>query len=565
LLDQYPNIAPKLEVMFPLYYPQAGPPRSFYLTEKTGFSQVILTLFSVAALYFVASKATILWIDGIPQATLLWLPAGVALAALLLCGYRVVPAIFAGSLLENIEVGHAIMVSTAIAFGHSLPLLLCVWVMRRFFDFNNDIKRLKDVLVIICFPVLLGSALNAAIGITSIRLAGFQAGVPLSALWRHWWLGNINGALFVTPVLLVFLNRKLSFPAAFWRESVPLMIGLAVLCTAIFGPLPPEEVAGRFLIFPLVILAAYRFGQYGATFTLLITVMTATWWLMKDTGIPGVDAENLPLQQIFMATLAMTGLFLGAAISERQSLEQQLRQYTMALERSNQELDDFTYIVSHDLKEPLRGLKSFSQFLLEDYEDKLDEAGKNKLHVISGLAGRLDTLLDTLLYYSRLGRAEMAISETSLEELVRNVIAMLSISLKEKNTTVEIHGKLPVIRCNRVRIQEVFQNLISNAIKYNDRAENKIEVGFVTDHPSKPGETVFYVRDHGIGIQEKYLKTIFNIFRRLHAKDAYGGGTGSGLAIVRKIITQHGGEVWAESKGEGRGTTFFFTIPQPAD
>lgn len=555
------KVLPLSDDGLPAYYPQPGPVRNFYLTKKTGLMQMSLALLIVTALYFIAAKATILWIEGIPQVTLLWLPAGVALAALLLCGYRVWPAILIGSMLENVQTGHTLLLSACIALGHSLPLLLCVWFIRRFLDFDNDLRRIKDILAIF-IPILLGSALNAVIGIASIRLAGFQAGVRISTLWWHWWIGNVNGALFVAPVFLVFFYRKLKFPTKFWRESIPLMICLALLSTAIFGPLPPEEVPGRFLIFPLVILAAYRFGQYGTTFTLLVTMITATWWLTKDAAIAGVNAEDLPLLQIFMMTMAVTGLFLGAAISERQLLEQQLRQYTKALENSNRELDDFTYIVSHDLKEPLRGLKSFSQFLLEDYEDKLDDEGKNKLNVISNLVSRLESLLESLLYYSRLGRTEMAISEVNLEELVRNVIDVLSISLKEKNTIVEIRGHLPVIKCNRIRIQEVFQNLIGNAIKYNDKPENRIEIGFMTHHPAKPGEMVFYVRDNGIGIEERHLKTIFNIFKRLHAKDAYGGGTGSGLAIVKKIITQQGGEVWAESPGEGQGTTFYFTIPQ---
>jgi signal transduction histidine kinase len=139
---------------------------------------------------------------------------------------------------------------------------------------------------------------------------------------------------------------------------------------------------------------------------------------------------------------------------------------------------------------------------------------------------------------------------------------VLTINLKEKNTTVEILQKLPVIMCDRIRVRELFQNLIGNALKYNDNKENKIEISYVKDHPRAPGEIVFYVRDHGIGIAEKHLEAIFKIFKRLHTSEAYGGGTGSGLAIVRKIVTQHGGKIWAESKGEGQGTTFFFTLPQ---
>jgi chemotaxis family two-component system sensor kinase Cph1 len=249
-------------------------------------------------------------------------------------------------------------------------------------------------------------------------------------------------------------------------------------------------------------------------------------------------------------------------LPEKEAIEEQLQQCKKALENSNKELDYFVYIVSHDLKEPLRGLKTFSHFLLEDYEDKLDVDGKDKLRSISAMAGRLEAMLEALLHYSRIGSNEISVEEIDLNELMRGVVNGLLGRLKGRNTTIDIQGRLPVIRADRASIREVFHNLIDNAIKYSDMPENKIEIGVMTDHPSKPGETVFYVRDHGIGMQERHLKTIFTIFKRLHAKNAYGGGTGAGLAIVRKIIAQGGGEVWAESKGEGQGTCFYFTLPQ---
>lgn len=261
------------------------------------------------------------------------------------------------------------------------------------------------------------------------------------------------------------------------------------------------------------------------------------------------------------------GRLIGASkiihdITDRKEVEKSLLAYAHALQRSNQELDDFAYIVSHDLKEPLRGLQSFSQFLLEDYADKLDDEGKRKLRTMVDLSKRLETLLDNLLYYSRLGRTEMAVLQTDLNDVIQDILGMLSISLKEKNVVVEIIQPLPTVQCDRVRIGEVFQNLITNAIKYCDKGCNRVQIGYVTDHPRAPGENVFYIRDQGIGINEKDMDAIFKIFKRLHPRDAYGGGTGSGLAICKKIITQHGGEIWAESLGEGKGATFFFTIPQ---
>ncbi len=288
--------------------------------------------------------------------------------------------------------------------------------------------------------------------------------------------------------------------------------------------------------------------------------------LTQNTAVKRKDGALVPME-IWVSRLDDNShdIFLSVFrdISQRKNSEVERERYLRDLEISNHELDDFTYIVSHDLREPLRGLQNFSKFLLEDDADKLGPEGKRKLRTISDLTALLGKRLETLLYYSRLGRTALAVRETDLDSVVRDTLQSLSITLQEKNTTVLVDGKLPVTVCDHARIGEVFHNLISNAIKYSDQKKNKIIIGTITEHPRAPGKTVFYVRDHGIGIAEKHLKEIFKIFRRLHPGDAYGGGTGAGLAIAKRIITQHNGEIWAESKGEGLGTTFFFTIPQP--
>ncbi len=248
-------------------------------------------------------------------------------------------------------------------------------------------------------------------------------------------------------------------------------------------------------------------------------------------------------------------------ITERKLAETRLLEYTDKLRRSNQELDDFAYITSHDLKEPLRGLHNFSRFLIEDYEDRLDEEGKNMLHTIADLTKRMDAQLSSLLHYSRLERTELSVRKTDLNELVNNTIAMHDIQIKESGVEIKIERPLPEVVCDYVRIAEAFQNLIGNSLKYNDSADKEIEIGYREDDPDHPGEIVYFVKDNGIGIDEKNLDNIFKIFRRLHAQDAYGGGTGSGLTITKRIITRHGGKIWAESPGKGQGTTFYFTIP----
>ncbi len=248
-------------------------------------------------------------------------------------------------------------------------------------------------------------------------------------------------------------------------------------------------------------------------------------------------------------------------ITESKKAEARLKEYTANLKRSNQELDDFVYIVSHDLKEPLRGLYSYSQFLQEDYGDRLDEAGQEKLNTLKKLAIRMEELIDTLLYYSRLGRSELAFRSTDLNKVLQQTLDLIEHMAREENATITIHEKLPTIPCDRARVGEIFRNLIVNGIKYNDNEKKHIEIGCTTDHKDYPGQNVFYVSDNGIGIDEKNRDVVFKMFKRLHGRDAYGGGTGAGLAFVKKIVDRHGGKVWIESNKD-EGSTFYFTLEE---
>ncbi len=229
-------------------------------------------------------------------------------------------------------------------------------------------------------------------------------------------------------------------------------------------------------------------------------------------------------------------------ITEIKKTKQLLEKHNIELEQSNRELDDFAYTVSHDLREPLRGIHNFSAFLMEDYAEKFDDTGKMMLETLSTLSKRLDDQILAILNYSRIGRADLPTEETDMNSLLRDVLDSLQFSLDESHVAVWIPRPLPAVRCDKVRIAEVFQNLISNAIKYNDKIEKWIEIGY-----------------NGIGIAEKHFKNIFKIFKRLHSKNLYGGGTGAGLTIVKKIIERHGGKIWLLSE-LSKGSTFYFTL-----
>ncbi|MBC6989246.1 ATP-binding protein [Hymenobacter sp. BT491] len=252
--------------------------------------------------------------------------------------------------------------------------------------------------------------------------------------------------------------------------------------------------------------------------------------------------------------------------NELQARAASLSRLNTELSRSNDELDSFAYVASHDLKEPLRGIHNYSIFLLEDYADQLDADGVSKLQTLVRLSQRMEALIESLLQLSRVGRQELQVVETNVNEVVEEVLDMLQPRFEQTQTTVTVTGTLPTIRCDRVRIREVFNNLVTNAMRYNDKPERTVTVGLASNGALGPRGTgrpedfyVFYVQDNGIGIDPKHHETIFKIFKRLHTQDKYGGGTGAGLAIAKKMVERHEGELWVEST-PGNGATFYFSL-----
>ena len=236
---------------------------------------------------------------------------------------------------------------------------------------------------------------------------------------------------------------------------------------------------------------------------------------------------------------------------------QQLAEANEALGRTNKELDDFTYIVSHDLKEPLRGVKAFSKLLMEDYSGKLDDEGREHLKTISDSSARMTRLIEDLLNLSRIGRIKNMEPDIDLNEMLSDVQKNLVYALEERNVELAIKPDFPKVICDRIRISEVFSNLVSNAIKYTKKdIKPVIEIGW----SDKKDFYEFYVKDNGIGIEKQYYDKVFQIFQRLHAKGEYEG-TGAGLTIVKKIVENHGGKIWVESE-VGVGSTFYFTLPK---
>jgi light-regulated signal transduction histidine kinase (bacteriophytochrome) len=236
-------------------------------------------------------------------------------------------------------------------------------------------------------------------------------------------------------------------------------------------------------------------------------------------------------------------------------LEQRVAERTAQLQAANQDLEAFSYSVSHDLRAPLRHVLGFVKMLEQDAGPSLSQENLRHLGMIAGAGKRMGNLIDDLLAFSRIGQSEMQRKEVSLDQLIHEALSDLQGDTKDRNIVWEIHP-LPAVRADRALLRLALVNLISNAVKFTGaRAEARIEIGCA---PGSDSETVIFIRDNGAGFDPRYADKLFGVFQRLHSREEFEG-TGIGLANVQRIIHRHGGRTWAEGVVDG-GATFFFWI-----
>jgi light-regulated signal transduction histidine kinase (bacteriophytochrome) len=281
--------------------------------------------------------------------------------------------------------------------------------------------------------------------------------------------------------------------------------------------------------------------------------------------VESVRGRSLPWSGIEIdAALRLRLLVLELVITRAE----RLADLNADLTRSNEELDAFAYVASHDLKEPLRGIHRYAHQLLESAQ-AIDGDNRQRIENLMRLTVRMDSLLDSLLHFSRVGRMELELEHTDLNAVLEEALEMIGARRLESRCSIRLPRPLPMVHCDPVRVREIYSNLLSNALKYKRYTGSNIEVGHIgaqeaAERPNAPpeaaGQAIFYVRDDGIGIDRRHHEQVFRMFKRMHGRDEYGGGVGAGLTIVQKLVQRHGGRVWLDSK-LGVGTTFYFTLP----
>lgn len=245
---------------------------------------------------------------------------------------------------------------------------------------------------------------------------------------------------------------------------------------------------------------------------------------------------------------------LQKEIVRRLAVQQKLEQLARSLKHSNQELEQFAYVASHDLQEPLRAVTSYTQMLSRKYQNNLDEKADKYINYIVDGATRMQQLINDLLTYSRVGRQKLELTTTDCNAVLEQIFRNLQVTIMESNGVIT-YDSLPTVMADTAQLTQLFQNLIANALKYHGEDPPKVHISATRQE----AEWVFSVQDNGIGIDPQYAERIFIIFQRLHTRRSYPG-TGIGLAICKKIVELHKGRIWVESQ-PGAGTTFLFTIP----
>ena len=367
---------------------------------------------------------------------------------------------------------------------------------------------------------------------------------------------SIWAAYFTIPFLLFRILKKrsdLPFGRIFWLFITFIFLcGTTHLINALMFWWPAYRLSALVLLATGIVSIVTVF-ELVKLFPAILKLRTIEQLEVEIKEREKAETETRHLQLMKQASDELI-LKQDELMAQLTLLNKGLEQQTRELEKTNSELEQFAYVASHDLQEPLRMITSFMALLEKKYNDNIDDQGKLYIKFAVDGAKRMRNIILDLLEFSRAGKTEDKLELVNLNELIDGVIKFLGISVEEKMADIQ-YSNLPVIRTFKSPLQLTFQNLISNAVKYQPKGNIpiiQIRYEEMSDH------WVFSVKDNGIGINAEFHQKIFIIFQRLHHKDTFAG-TGMGLALTKKLIESMGGKIWLES-AEGSGSIFYFTI-----
>ena len=533
------------------------------LMPRRGFSRVTAFV-GLTLVYFLAGKLGLKLAFLHASASPVWPPAGVALGALLLLGYRTWPAIFVGAFLVNVTTAGNFGTSLAIGTGNTMEALCGAWLVNRFAAGLDVFERSKNVFKF-AFVAVASAVVSPTIGLTSLAVAGFADWARYGAIWMTWWLGDAAGDLIFAPLVILWGIR----PRWRWSGKKDLEVGLLLLLLmllgeAVFGgwfPISAKNYPIAFICGPVVIWLAFRMSQRETATGIFILSAIAIWGTLHNFGPFVMETENqsLLILQTATAVLAITALALAAAMTERRRAEEALTKEKSLVESANRTKENFFAMLSHELRTPLTpvvaGLETLSNQRARNEEEK------SVLEMIRRNIEVETHLIDDLLDVTRISKGKLDLKFATLDahKAVLNVVEICrsEAGAKRIRVNVALRAVDHYVKADEVRFQQMIWNLLKNAIKFS-REEGEVTISSANESLH---QLTITVQDNGVGIASGPIDRIFDPFEQAGGSlQQRFGGLGLGLAISKSVAQAHNATLIAKSEGVDCGSTFSVTM-----
>ena len=520
---------------------------------------------ALTLIYIVAGKLALKLAFVNASASPVWPPAGIALAALLVLGYRVWPAIFIGAFAVNFWTTLNILSSIGIACGNTLEAMCGAWLVNQFANGIRAFDRPQDVFKF-GLAALVSTMVSPTIGVSSLAITGFAQWSHFSTIWSTWWLGDASGDLIITPLLVLWsvpvTQRK-------WNEKEVLEVSVLLLLLIVLGqivfggwlPISARNYPFSFICGPIVIWTAFRFTPRETATGIFILSSIAVWGTLNGFGpfVLRTENQSLLMLQAWTAALTITAMAIAAAIAERNRAQSAIEQQKDEVEAANRTKDNFLAMLSHELRTPLTPVMAAIDTLEADGPRSLE--AKNSIAMIRRNVELESQLIDDLLDLTRIAKDKLQLRFGPLDshEIINNVVEICrpEATARDLKVHVNLRAGAHFVSGDAAKFQQIIWNLLKNAIKFT--ADNG-EITISTTNPESQLLAIS-VHDNGIGIEPEIMNRIFDPFEQgERAFERRYGGLGLGLAISKSLAQAHGGTLVARSDGRGRGSTFILTI-----
>ena len=518
----------------------------------------------LTVVYFIAGKLGLMLASLHASASPVWPPAGIALAALVVLGYRVWPAIFIGAFLVNVTTAGNVVTSLAIASGNTLEAVFGAWLVNRFAGGTAAFDQPQGVFKF-ALAAVASTVIGPAFGVTSLALTGFADWTNYDAIWLTWWLGDATGDLLIAPLIILWsVTSKRRWNR---REAVEvgiLLLLLFVLSEVVFGgwlPISARNYPIAFICGPIVIWTAFRFTQRETATGIFILSAIAMWGTLHGFGpfVSGTENQSLLALQSWTAVLTVTAMALSAGMAERRRAEEELQQQKAVVEGVNRTKDHFLAMLSHELRTPLTPVISALEGL--ETEPAQTREVKSALAMIRRNIELETQLIDDLLDFTRIAKDKLQLRFTPVDAhlAISNVVEICRAEADPKRLRVHLNLRANThhVPADAAKFQQIVWNLLKNAIKFTPEDG---EIAISSLNPS-PEVLTISVRDTGIGMESEVMQRIFDPFEQGNRSfERRFGGLGLGLAISKSLAQAHGGTLTAQSEGRDRGSIFLLSM-----